>query len=154
MKILFLDIDGVLNSRRYDRTRDWNKQTDIDESRLPLLKEIVSQTDAVIVLSSTWRVHWNRDGALCDEDGKYINDTFARCGLRVYDKTPDLGRQADRKDEINAYLAQAEGVEKFAVLDDYRFGWGELSEYVVLTSPYRGRGLEREHVEKAVAVLK
>ncbi len=53
MKIIFLDIDGVLNSRTYDRKRNWNEQTDIDESRLPLVKEIVDSTGAEIVLSST-----------------------------------------------------------------------------------------------------
>lgn len=154
MKILFLDIDGVLNSRRYDQTRDWTKQTDIDESRLPLLKEIVTATGARIVLSSTWRVHWNGDKSLCDEDGKYIDETFAKYGLQIFGKTPDLGIRADRKDEINAYLAQTEGVEKFAVLDDYRFGWGELSDFVVLTNPHRGAGLEREHVQQTIALLK
>ena len=51
MKIIFLDIDGVLNSRVYDRKRNWNEQTDIDETRLPLIKEIVDATDAKIVLS-------------------------------------------------------------------------------------------------------
>lgn len=57
MKVIFLDIDGVLNSRTYDRKRNWNEQTDIDETRLPLIKEIVDATDAKIVLSSTWRQH-------------------------------------------------------------------------------------------------
>lgn len=61
MKIIFLDIDGVLNSRAYDRKRNWNEQTDIDETRLPLIKEIVDATGAKIVLSSTWRQHWNKD---------------------------------------------------------------------------------------------
>ena len=55
MKVIFLDIDGVLNSGAYDRRRNWNELTDIDESRLPLVKQIVDQTGAVIVLSSTWR---------------------------------------------------------------------------------------------------
>ena len=55
MKIIFLDIDGVLNSKAYDSKRDWNKQTNIDETRLPLIKQIVEATDAKIVLTSTWR---------------------------------------------------------------------------------------------------
>ena len=46
MKILFLDIDGVLNSRAYDRRRNWDEQTNIDETRLPLLREIVDRTGA------------------------------------------------------------------------------------------------------------
>lgn len=69
MKVIFLDIDGVLNSRKYDSVRNWNEQTDIDVSRLPLLGEIVAATGAEIVLSSTWRVHWEKEESLCDEDG-------------------------------------------------------------------------------------
>ena len=61
MKILFLDIDGVLNSRAYDCRRNWNDKTNIDETRLPLVKEIVEKTGAEIVLTSTWRRHL--DGA-------------------------------------------------------------------------------------------
>ena len=37
MKIVFLDIDGVLNSQAYDRVRGLYDGV-IDESRLPLLK--------------------------------------------------------------------------------------------------------------------
>ena len=51
MKVIFLDIDGVLNSSAYDRKRDWDKLTNIDESRLPLVKRIVDETGAKIVLS-------------------------------------------------------------------------------------------------------
>ena len=91
MKILFLDIDGVLNAREYDRKRNWNEQTDIDETRLPLVKEIIDKTGAKIVLISTWRSHLNRDESLCDEDGNYINRLFSKYGLAIYDKTQDLG---------------------------------------------------------------
>ena len=80
MKIIFLDIDGVLNSRAYDRKRNWNEQTDIDETRLPLIKEIVDATNAKIVLSSTWREHWDREPNRCKEDGRYINKFFAKYG--------------------------------------------------------------------------
>ena len=58
MKVIFLDIDGVLNSIKFDRLRMRDGRSDfIDESRLPLLKQIVDSTNAVIVLSTTWRVH-------------------------------------------------------------------------------------------------
>ncbi len=154
MKVIFLDIDGVLNSRDYDRKRNWNEQTDIDESRLPLVKEITERTGAVIVLSSTWKEHWDKDPALCDDDGEYINRTFQKYGLEIYGKTPDIGRYAERPDEINEWLKEHTGeVESFVIIDDYRYGWKELGEYFVKTNPYRGLGLEREHVEKAVEIL-
>ena len=154
MKILFLELDGVLNSREYDSKRNWNEQTDIDETRLPLVREIIDNTGAKIVLISTWRSHWNRDENLCDEDGIYINSLFSKYGLAIYDKTPDLGLLSKRKDEVKAWLAEHTGeVERFAILDDYRFGWDGLSDFYIHTNPNYGLGLEEEHVEKAIVLL-
>ena len=42
-RIIFLDIDGVLNSVAYDRVRT-AEQTNIDQTRLPLLKGLVDDT--------------------------------------------------------------------------------------------------------------
>lgn len=154
MKVIFLDIDGVLNSRAYDKKRNWNEQTDIDETRLPLVKKIVDETGAKIVLSSTWRQHWDKQPEKCDKDGVYINQIFAKFGLEIYDKTPDLGIDFDRPDEIKAWLAVTqETIESFVIIDDYRYGWGKLSANFVKTNPYFGLGLEEEHVKKAIEIL-
>lgn len=154
MKVLFLDIDGVLNSRAYDRTRDYTKDTNIDPSRLPLVKKIVDRTGAAIVLSSTWREDWEKDPSRCKKGGKYIDRIFNEHGLHIYDKTPDLGLTALRKDEVAAWLSETdEPIESFAILDDYPFGWGELSDRFVKTDPRNGLGLEQEHVERIVALL-
>ena len=54
-KIIFLDIDGVLNTS-YSR----QKNVAIDEFRLVYLAEIVKRTKSKIVLTSTWRYNLNR----------------------------------------------------------------------------------------------
>lgn len=154
MKIIFLDIDGVLNSRAYDRKRNWNEQTDIDETRLPLVKKIVDETGAKIVLSSTWREHWDKDSEKCDNDGVYIIKTFAKFGLEIYDKTPNIGLYAERYNEINTWLDNVqEVIESFVIIDDYRYGWKELADNFVKTNPNFGLGLEEEHVLKAIEIL-
>lgn len=154
MKVIFLDIDGVLNSRIYDRKRDWKQQTEIDETRLPFVKRITDETGAKIVLSSTWREHWDKEISGCDKDGVYIVKTFAKFGLEIYDKTPDLGYSFDRPDEIAAWLESAkEPIESFVILDDYRYAWGKLSARFVKTNPNFGLGLEDEHVRKAIEIL-
>lgn len=154
MKIVFLDIDGVLNSRAYDRRRNWNEQTDIDETRLPLVKRIADETEAKIVLSSTWRVHWDKDSDKCDNDGIYINTIFSKYGIEIYDKTPYLGVIAERRDEVKCWLDNAkEAIERFVIIDDYRYGWAELSDFLIKTNPRSGLGLEEEHVRKAIAFL-
>ena len=50
MKVIFLDIDGVLNT---------NSDREISNDKLKLLSELVSKTGADIVLSSSWRNWWN-----------------------------------------------------------------------------------------------
>lgn len=155
MKVIFLDFDGVLNSRVYDRQRNWNEQSEIDETRLPLVKKIVEETGAKIVLSTTWREHWDKALEKCDKDGVYINETFAKYGLTISDKTPDLGVVFDRPDEIKAWLdSTQEPIESFVIIDDYRYVWGTLSDRFVKTNPDFGLGLEEEHVRRAIEILK
>lgn len=151
---MFLDIDGVLNSRGYDRRRNWDEQTDIDETRLPLVRQIIAETGAQIVLISTWREHWSADKALCDEDGIYLDNTFAKYGLAISDKTPYLGLLAERRQEVSEWLAAHVGeVKSFAIVDDNKFGWAELAKFCVFTNPNFGKGLEEEHVPKVVKLL-
>lgn len=154
MKVIFLDFDGVLNSTKYDRERDMTLNTNIDESRLPLLKQIVEATKAKIVLSTSWRRHWNKNANDCDDVGLWINAVFAKHGLEIYGKTPQLHFGTGRKAEVLSWLEfPPETVESFVILDDYALGWEELGERLVKTSPYIGRGLEKEHVEKAIKIL-
>ena len=61
MKVIFLDIDGVLNtseifieqSKNYKQKGIYN--VEIDEFRVEYLKQIIEKTNAKIVLSSSWR---------------------------------------------------------------------------------------------------
>ena len=142
MKVIFLDIDGVLNSHKYDAERDWNVLSFIDETRLPLLKSVIDATGAVVVLTSTWRVEWDRDECGRTPDGKYISD-----------KTPDLGMSADRADEIREWLSGRTDVDRYVIIDDCRYDWREMTDCVVKTNAYIGRGFEHSHVAAAIAVL-
>ncbi|MBQ2988460.1 MAG: hypothetical protein IJD59_05085 [Clostridia bacterium] len=151
LKILFLDIDGVLNSARYDALR-LPDQGNIDETRLPLLQRIIGETQAKIVLSSSWRKQWDKNDALCGENGAAINRLFRAHGLSVYDKIPDFPSN-DRAEEIRAWLKQNASVTRFVILDDIRFGWGDLQDFVVNTNSRIGRGLEERHAEQAIRLL-
>ncbi len=154
MKVIFLDIDGVLNSVMYDAERgDESRDTRIDMTRVALLAEIVKRTGAEIVLSSTWRDDWDKDPTVAGDDGKYIDKCLASYGLSIMDKTPELDYSDDRKDEIIAWLvAREERIDSFVVLDDIGCGWGEISDRVVVTNPY-GYGLEQRHVNTAIFIL-
>ena len=54
MKIIFLDIDGVLNCEDTPNPRKFPYV--VDSRLLELFRELVSATGAIVVLSSTWRV--------------------------------------------------------------------------------------------------
>ena len=151
IKVIFLDIDGVLNSLVYDRERKEN-DGNIDETRLPLIKRIVDETQAKIVLSSSWRTHWNQNPLLCDSVGKDMAALFAVYQLEIDDKTPVLPSN-DRAEEIRMWLNQNPAVTHLVILDDNRFGWGELQEYLVSTSYRIGRGLEEKHLLEVIRLL-
>lgn len=150
MKIIFLDIDGVLNSRQYDANR---KETEgnIDETRLLLLKQLIDRTKARIVLTSTWRCHWDPTGQHTDEIGKALEAAFKRYGISLYDKTPE--KNNNRSKEICEWLEQHQDADTFVIIDDIKFGWDKLEPYVVKTDYRIGRGLEQEHMEKAIKIL-
>ena len=75
MKVIFLDIDGVLNTKEtYDniyRTHGFlsTMEVPIDKFRLEYLKTIIEETDAKIVLSSSFRHFFIK------EEGKIITLT-------------------------------------------------------------------------------
>ena len=148
-KVIFLDFDGVLNSKAYLENHN-EYGVVIDPTRLDLLKKIVYETDAKIVLSTSWREHWNIIPLLCNETGKKINKIFSGAGLYIYDKTPDLNR--NRYEEITAWLKSNSEVTKFVVLDDEPFEEGMLKGHFVLTSRLRN-GLENYDAEKAINIL-
>ena len=82
MNIIFLDIDGVMNHRG-GLTFPW-KGKPFHPDHIPHLKKILDNTDAMVVLSSTWRY-----GKSISE----IKEWFTLSGLdssRVLSTTPIL----------------------------------------------------------------
>lgn len=149
MKVIFLDIDGVLNSEKYDAERSAD-DGNIDITRLDILKRVTDKTGALIVLTSTWRKMWEKDRSQISEQGMELERVFSSAGLEIYDKTPVLSW---RSDEIKAWLEERNDIESFVIIDDMPFGWGELSERLVKTSAAVGRGLEEAHAERAIEIL-
>ncbi len=149
MKIIFLDIDGVLNSEIYDRQRK-DSDSNIDVSRLALVKELVDKSGAKIVLSSSWRGHWDRDKEKMTAVGRELDSVFSDAGLEIFDKTPVL---SSRSEEIGNWLSNHPEAEKFVIFDDMIFGWGELASRLVRTDARIGRGLERTHIDMAYTLL-
>ena len=149
MKVLFLDFDGVLNSRRYLRTAD-PYGVALDPTRMELLGQIVAATDARIVLTTSWRVHWEPDPATCNDTGREIHAIFARHGLSILDKTPQLPQ--GREQEIRCWLEQHPETTAYVVLDDRLLGADFLADHFVMTANHRD-GLDQADVQKTITLL-
>lgn len=110
-KVIFLDIDGVMNSVA-TRPQDPRGLIDfLDPRNIDVLNTIVRATGAVVVVSSTWRLTMPFAA---------LRATFAAagCTAEIVDITPDIDAR-QRVLEVAAWLArQPEPPARFVVLDD------------------------------------
>lgn len=150
-KIIFLDVDGVLNSNDTEDT--FRGYIGLDYSGIKLLREIVDATGAEIVLVSSWKSRWYKDHKDCQDNlANYLDERLAEEGLKIIDKTE--GSSFERGAGIVDWLSK-HPVELWIVLDDEVFPDYEeygIMPHLVKTSFYDG-GLKDRHVELAVKML-
>jgi hypothetical protein len=80
-KIIFLDIDGVLATPEYLKDGQW----DLNPEKQKLLGEILVQTDAKIVLSSSWRYSTlKKTKEHMESEGFLFNDLLIGVTIRAY----------------------------------------------------------------------
>lgn len=147
MKIIFLDVDGVLN---HERTLDRAPGgfTGIDPVNLERFQRLLRETDARIVVSSTWRMFPELMAYLKQ---RLATDRWAGETPRLEIlSTESLFVSPPRRDEIQAWLDQ-NPTERFVILDDGG-GWGHLEPFVVRTRIEDG--LTEEDVRKALKLLR
>ena len=152
MKVIFLDIDGVLNHEQHYK---WLIETDeptpmqrtypyteFNPESCRLLNEIVWETNAKIVVSSSWRL----------AGVARLNSLFKHFGLpRIYDITPCLNTA--RGIEIGAWLAAHPEVTNYVILDDDEDMNAEQKPFFIKTNPYED-GLNEDVKERAIQILK
>lgn len=152
MKVIFLDIDGVLNHQKhYEWLMTTNEPTpmqrvypysEFDPKSCRLLNEIIKETGAQIVVSSSWRL----DGEI------RLNCLFKYFGLpRIYSITPCLN--TERGIEIGAWLAAHPEVDGYVILDDDEDMTAEQMPFFIKTNPYED-GLNEDVKERAIQILK
>ena len=152
MKVIFLDIDGVLNC---SETEDFvfPHVFGIDDEKVKLLRSIVDQTGASIVLTSSWRLTWTKNVPyLVDPQARYMVDKLAKQDLVIMDKVSSCW---DRGEGIVAWLLDHPDVKDWIAIDDDMFPdfkANGIIPHLVRTNFYKGGLLER-HVKKAVTLL-
>lgn len=145
MKVLFLDVDGVLNSMEFFAKMPATKHLDmVDPKPVRRVLRVLRATGAAIALSSTWRAY----PALID---KLEEAGLPLCTLPP---TPQLPEGAlHRHHEIRAWLAEYGPVERFAIIDDDADAGAhpELAPYFVKT--HAKYGMYGKHEKQLIEIL-
>lgn len=148
MKVLFLDFDGVITT--YDS--NWN----IDLNKLLLIDRIIEQTDAKIVVTSSWK-HGSKDvedfkEKICARRcSKNLNGNMQleKFVGQIYDITDGCGyRGKEVEDYINAHKDE---IESYVILDDDSDFTEEQLFNFVQTDTYEG--ITEREVKLCVCVL-
>jgi hypothetical protein len=134
MKIIFLDIDGVLNCDKTPNPRKFPYI--VDKKLLARLKKLLDRTGAKVVLSSSWR---------CDPVGLFAAKHW---GVPFIDACPDKPKSPRRK-EMLAWLSAHPKVTRYVVIDDED---DELDD-LPLFQPSAKTGLTMEIVKAAAKYL-
>ena len=103
MKVIFLDIDGVLNCSKTPNPRKFPYI--VDKKLLARFQKLVERTQAKVVLSSSWRI---------DPVGLYAAKHF---GVPFMDVCPDMPKSPRRK-EVLTWLLRHPAVRRYAIIDD------------------------------------
>ena len=111
MKVLFLDIDGVVNCENTFKMGARNRSPyPLDPEMAFMVGKIQMYTGCVVVLSSSWR--HSKEGVKAVEDGIVpVFDITGNSNLVNYEDRP-------RGHEIQAWLDKHPEVERYAILDD------------------------------------
>jgi len=161
MKVVFLDVDGVLNSeddlmvfREKNGITGCIMYAEVEDRPLKLLKEIIDRTGAKIVVSSSWRIGCERSGResiFGDKLYKRLEKRLRDYGLEIYDITPSLSGDIQRGDEIREWLSK-NPVDNFIILDDD----SDMREYtdtdLFIHTTYK-HGLTEELKDRAIEIL-
>ena len=155
MKIVFLDIDGVLNSddwyksgeakKAYEKTKivsDYH----FDPSAWSLVEKLLIETGAKIVLSSSWR-NFTLESTLKD----FTGTKFEVLNKYIVGITP-RSRLRNRGKEIETFIKNTDiKIDKYVIIDDDTDFNTEQLPYFVRTDWFQG--ITEENYNKAKKIL-
>lgn len=146
MKIIFLDIDGVLNHS--------GSKVFFENSCLKELKRVCSKTGAKIVLISSWKEVYKP--MYIDRPERKMFDTVftKKNGLELVGVTKNLGDGDNRGQEVLDYLNEHNHIDSFVVLDDTNYGYSSIFGERYIQTSWNNGGLNREYANRVIQVLK
>ena len=161
MRVIFLDIDGVLNNIK--TKENFRGYIGIDEKNLQALKSFIDESnkedETKIVLSSSWRLGLDKNGDSIPFHYKYLIQRLASVGLSIYDETPETDKGTFyRGFEIKSWVATHKdlNITGILVLDDICFSDFKthgITKQFVQTSDYKG-GFTEKHFKNAFKTIR
>ena len=127
LKLIFIDIDGVLNNMDDETsyfTYDPSKYT-LSKTNIDALRKVLDQTGAKLVLSTSWRNHdkdyaFNYHGKLFKSPLKKFIEEIGKEHFYEHDSAPHLSGYQKYCDILGFFYKYDLDIQnvKFAVLDD------------------------------------
>lgn len=152
MKVVFLDIDGVLNHS--GGPADDKNYLIIDPEHVEFLNRLLAETGAELVISSTWREHHDETELkqllqVAGVSKDFIGVTPSLWMGSGWTTARGLGREA----EIRQWLESNQNldVEAFVILEDQE-DMGEWESTNVVRTHF-DYGLGPPHVDRAIRIL-
>lgn len=172
MKIIFLDIDGVLNTTQNiirQKENGINNIDEIDSSALNNLKDIVLTSDTYIVITSSWRISENnfqiwqleKERKSTNKHWDCLIKKFKEIGIldHIIGVTPELfdkdGKELSKPFEIISWIEShwKYNIEKIVVLDDEDKKLNSLFFGNRFIECNKETGLTKEKKDKAIKFL-
>ena len=161
-KVIFLDIDGVLNSNFWNdnHQNEISEGTLIDGEKVRLLGQLVRSTGAGIVLHSGWKYWFDEKGCPLRREAEKLQSMLAKEGMKIAGITPDHSTEEIRRTkrfslikagEILAWLTEHAEVKQWVVLDDLDLHNEQVALHQVRTDV--NEGLTQEDVRRAEELL-
>ena len=160
-RIIFLDIDGVLNT--INTKARCQGCIGLEEEKIKILSKIINsfECEPFIVLTSTWKSEWERTEYIDDLSvaGQYLIKHLHRWGVHILNKTDDVydGDKNLRGQSILNWIKNSNlEIYSILILDDESFDYAEcgLEKYHLKTSFCDNPGgLLESHIEKALEIL-
>lgn len=133
LKFIFLDVDGVLNTRK---SRLKSGANSMDPALVANLDWVLSATGALLVISSSWRLGGIGKGSDFYQQLKIASNRFDSIYSKIHGATPHLPTQ-DRKAEVLLY-ADIHKPSAFVAVDDDAFDLDSPPSWLVITSDSTG----------------
>lgn len=162
MNVIFLDIDGVLNSNFWndEHQKEISDGTLIDSEKIELLSTLVNEFSAQVILHSGWKYWFNEEIEPLRIESVKLKEMLKQCNVNIDGITPDLANDEIKRtkkfslvkaDEILLWVSEHSD-SNWIVIDDLDLHNERVAERQIKTDA--SVGLTEDDIEKARSLFR